>query len=86
MFDTETPTQVELLCDLSTMKYLIDNFGKDFESTVIDKNTFKAKVTVCTSSTFYRWIFGFGGKIKISGPESVVGEYKNMLQTAIDQI
>lgn len=54
MLDTEEPVEVELLCNVSAMKYLIDNFGKNFDAEEIDENTFKAKVMVCTSSTFYR--------------------------------
>ncbi len=84
MFDTDKPTKVELLCNVNMMKYLIDNFGIDFESEVIDDNTFKARVSVCTSTTFYRWIFGFKGNIKIVEPESVRTEYLTMLKNALD--
>ncbi len=80
MFDTVKPIQVELRCHVCTMKYLIDNFGDDFASDVIDENTFKANVYVCPSSTFYRWIFGFGGNIKILGPERIVEEFKDLLR------
>lgn len=64
MFDTDEPVDVQLLCHSSVMKYLIDNFGTDFESEVIDDDHFKATVNACTSSTFYRWVFGFIGKIR----------------------
>ena len=64
MFDTDKPIEVELLCNVNMMKYLIDNFGADFESEVIDENAFKARIFVCTSTTFYRWVFGFKGSIK----------------------
>ena len=40
---------------------------------------FRAKVSVCTSPTFYRWIFGFGGKIRIEGPGEVAEGYRKML-------
>lgn len=85
MFDTEEPVEVELLCDVSMMKYLIDNFGKDFKIEVINDNTFKAFVTVCTSLTFYRWIFGFTGKIQIVGPETIIRTYINMLTDAMNK-
>ena len=85
MMDTEKPLLVELLCSASTMKYLIDNFGEDIDTTVVDENAFKAAVNVCTSPTFYRWVFGFGGKIKIISPANVAIEYKQMLQDAINQ-
>ena len=84
MFDTDKPIEVELLCNVNMMKYLIDNFGADFESEVIDENAFKARIFVCTSTTFYRWVFGFKGSIKIVGPEPVRTEYQTMLNDAIN--
>ena len=44
---------------------------------------FAARVTVCTSPTFFRWVFGFGGKIRITGPENAVSQYRTMLQQAL---
>lgn len=85
MFDTDEPETVELICHVSMMKYLIDNFGKDIETKRIDAEHFRAKVLVCTSSTFYRWIFGFCGKIKITGPDEVVEQYKERLQKALSE-
>lgn len=54
MFDTDEPVDVQLLCSSSVMKYIIDNFGTDFESEIVDDEHFKATVNVCTSTTFYR--------------------------------
>ena len=83
MFDTDQPEEVQLQCHVSTMKYLIDNFGMDVKTEAIDEDSFRATVLVCTSSTFYRWIFGFNGKIKILGPEAVKNAYREMLQKAL---
>ena len=66
-------------------KYLIDNFGTDFECEPVDADHFKATVSVCTSTTFYRWVFGFNGKIKIAGPQNVTTIYKELLQKALDE-
>lgn len=84
MFDTEKTTKVELLCDVSTMKYIIDNFGKDIRTEVTNDHAFKIHVKVCDSLTFYRWVFGFAGKIQIIGPENIVKRYKSMLTSALD--
>ena len=86
MFDTDEPVPVELYCHVSVMKYLIDNFGTDFESFAVDDEHFKAVVNVCTSTTFYRWVFGFNGKIKIEGPQEVVSAYKEMLVKALNEM
>lgn len=86
MFDTDEPITVQLHCHVSVMKYLIDNFGSNIETEVIDNEHFTATVSVCTSSTFYRWVFGFNGKIKIVGPQPVVDSYKEMLTTALNAL
>ena len=86
MYDTDKPIAVQLLCHVSVMKYLIDNFGRDFETEAVDDEYFKANVNVCTSTTFYRWIFGFNGKIRIVGPQPVIDSYKEMLVDALNTI
>lgn len=83
MFDTDQPEEVQLLCHVSTMKHIIDHFGVDVKTEAIDEDSFRANVLVCTSSTFYRWIFGFNGKIKILGPEAVKTAYREILQKAL---
>ena len=85
MYDTEEPVKVQLYCHVSVMKYLIDNFGTDFECEPVDAEHFKATVSVCTSTTFYRWVFGFNGKIKIVEPQNVTMIYKELLQKALDE-
>lgn len=85
MFDTDEPVKVQLYCHVSVMKYLIDNFGSDIRTEVVDEEHFKAVVEVCTSATFYRWVFGFCGKIRIMGPQDVVMAYKDMLKKAMEE-
>lgn len=85
MFDTDEPVTVQLYCHVSVMKYLIDNFGSDIRTEVVDEEHFKAVVEVCTSATFYRWVFGFCGKIRIMGPQDVVMAYKDMLKKAMEE-
>lgn len=45
-------------------------------------SSFKAEVEVATSHVFYSWVFGFGGRVKIKGPESVKREYEEMVKAA----
>lgn len=86
MYDTDEPISVQLHCHVSVMKYLIDNFGGDFKVEPIDDEHFNATVSACTSTTFYRWIFGFNGKIQIIGPQPVIESYKEMLSSALNAI
>ena len=84
MFDTDEPEEVVLHCDASVMKSVIDNFGMDVDTTPIDDQHFEARVMVCTSPTFYRWVFGFGGEIKIVGPDKILEEYRQRILAALE--
>ena len=86
MYDAEEPTKVTLLCKSSMMKILIDNFGVDVDTTPVGEDHFEAKVSVCTSPTFYSWVFGFNDSIKITAPESVINNYGNMLRVALEKL
>ena len=86
MYDTDETVPVDLLCDASLMKYVIDQFGRDVNTEVTDEEHFLAHVTVCPSPTFYRWVFGWGGKMKITGPESIRKEYRKKLKEALENI
>ena len=82
MFGNGEPVEVTLQGEQVTMKGLLDQFGKSARIKAIDENTYQAKVKVSTSPTFYRWVFGWGGKMKIVGPENILEEYKEMLKNA----
>ena len=79
-------SRVELICDNGVMDAIIDRFGIDVKTSVNDNNTFKVVVDLAVSHVFYSWIFGFGGKVLISGPEKVKKEYEDMLSEAIKKI
>ncbi|MBR2781273.1 MAG: WYL domain-containing protein, partial [Eubacteriaceae bacterium] len=85
MFATQETTEVRLLCDNSIMKAIIDKFGTGVRTKAIDEDHFRATVKVCTSPTFYRWVFGWDGMLRIEGPEEVVKEYGTVLLTEIEQ-
>ena len=82
MFENEEQVEVTLVCNDDVMKGVIDKFGMDINIKRVDKDYFKTKVMVCTSPTFFGWVFQWGGKIRIEGPEEVVQGYKKMLQLA----
>ena len=81
MFNAEH-TDVELLCDNDVIDSIIDRFGENIEITEAATENFKITVNVATSHIFYSWIFGFGGKVKILGPDAVREEYVAMLDKA----
>lgn len=79
MYDGERVT-VELRCDNSLMKYVIDRFGENVTTLAYDMYSFKAIVEVLVGPTFFGWVFGFGGKIQILSPDNVKMEYLEILQ------
>ena len=81
MFNAEH-TDVELLCDNDVIDSIIDRFGENIEITEAATENFRITVNVATSHIFYSWIFGFGGKVKILGPEKIKEEYIEMLNKA----
>lgn len=75
--------EVVLQCHNVLMKSVIDQFGEDVVTWKISEDQFRVKAYVCTSQTFYGWIFQFAGKMKIISPDRAVEEYKNMLEKAL---
>ena len=82
MFDGEEVT-VALQCKNQLMKYVIDRFGDKFRFEPGDDDTFTCYVEVCLSPTFYGWVFGFGGDIRILSPEDAVNSIVQMSNNMI---
>lgn len=80
MFSGEETT-VELECDTSLMKYVIDRFGIDVETEELSEEKFLTKVPVDLSPTFYGWVFQFGGKIRIIGPDEAMLGFQRLLDS-----
>ena len=83
MYIGET-VQVDLRCDNSLMKTIVDKFGEDVLTLAYDMTSFRIITDVEVSPTFFRWVFGFCGKIKILGPEKVKKQYIEMLQQELE--
>jgi len=79
MYNSER-CDVELICDNSVMDAIIDKFGTNANTYAYDMASFKLEANVAVNHVFFSWIFGFGGKVKIKGPENVLEEYKDMVQ------
>lgn len=78
--------EVDLRCDNSLMKTMVDRFGEDVTTLAYDMTSFRLITEVSASPTFFGWVFGFGGKIQILGPESVKEQYKQMIVTANENL
>lgn len=78
--------EVELICDNSVIDAIIDRFGTDVTIYACDMSTFRVIVRVAISHIFFSWIFGFGGKVRIKGPEKIKTDYKEMVSRALSSL
>lgn len=79
MYDGEECT-VSLRCDNGVMKDIVDRFGEDVKTTVLDDYSFLAEVTVSVSQTFFAWAFAYAGKIRIVGPQKVCADFLRQIE------
>ena len=86
MHGTDEIVEVSLLCNSNLMVHVIDQFGIDVDTRPVDDEHFRATVQIYPSPTFYRWVFGWSGKIKIESPLEIRKEYRTMLKDAIEMV
>lgn len=82
MFNSQRE-EVELICDNEVMDSIIDRFGEDVTTYAYNMTAFRVVVNIAVSHVFYSWVFGFGGKVKIKGPDHVKEKYAEMLRDAV---
>ena len=82
MYDGE-PVSVRLGCRNDLAKYVVDRFGDKLETKPLSSESFEVTVDVALSPTFFGWLFGFAGGIRILGPSEVIAEYNEMLNSAL---
>ena len=73
--------RITLLCESTLMNSIIDRFGEDAPTQIVDKNHFTVEATVDLSSNFYGWVFASGGKMKITAPQEAVDGFQRMLES-----
>ena len=84
MYDGQLFT-VELKCENSMMKNVIDRFGEDVPTRLYDCTHFVATAQVSVSPTFFSWVFTYADKLEILSPSSVRDKYAERLQMALNQ-
>ena len=82
MYDGEE-VRVKLECRNKLMKYVVDRFGESVETEPSNGETFICYAHVCLSPTFYGWVFGFRGDIRILEPEKATEDILNMANAII---
>lgn len=77
MYDDEIET-VTLRCENKFMRSVIDRFGISVQTEPDGPDHFIAQVDVAPSPPFFAWVFTFAGGIRITAPESVLEEMRQM--------
>ncbi len=77
--------QVVLICDNQFMQNVVDRFSEEVITEVVNENCFRAYVTVRPSKTFFSWVVGFGGGMRIAAPTDVKQKYERTLQEILSQ-
>lgn len=80
MYDGDVEEQkVTLEAPNRYMLNVIDRFGEDIKTEQEDDEHFTAEIIVRPSTTFFAWVFQFGGDIKILNPSDVKTRYLDMI-------
>ena len=71
---------IDTICGASNVGSIIDKFGADVQTEVVDAGHFKATVSVELSGVFFGWVIASMGTMIIIGPEDVVSEFQILLR------
>ena len=85
MYDAPRKT-VELQVENKLMDAIIDKFGPDVATYACDQHSFRVEAQVSVGTTFFNWVFGFHGKVRIKNPVSVQEEYKKLVFEAMESL
>ena len=66
---------VELRFDCAMLDDVFDKFGEDVDVFKVDDNTYRVKVPIQVSKTFFAWVVGAQGKMRILSPQNVCEQF-----------
>lgn len=84
MFGGES-ISVRLLFPEELADSAVDKFGSDVMMIPGQNGTFTISATVAVSPVFFSWVFSFGGRVRILGPEHVRLQYQDMCRNALKE-
>ena len=77
------PVDVKLRFDEALIEPVFDKFSENTVVTHVGNRMCTATVRVHVSPTFFGWLAQFGNRMCILSPETVIGEYKEHLQSIL---
>lgn len=82
MFGGRTET-VTLRCDNSCANTMIDRFGRGV-TVLNDGDSFRIHVKIVPGETFYGWVAGYAGKVRIISPDWVKEQFEETVKKSIE--
>ncbi len=76
--------RVNLICDEGLINAVIDRFGEDVFIGKAEDGKVTVSATVDISPTFFAWVFTFGGRMRITGPEKVKNEFNETVKRFLE--
>lgn len=76
---------VELLADPELVGAIIDRFGREVQMSRAEDGRARVSVRVMVSGAFFGWLAQFGARAVISAPSDVAVQYRDYLQSIVDQ-
>lgn len=67
--------EIELQFDSSMLDDVFDKFGEEVNIIKIDDNTYRLNVPIQVSKTFFAWVVGTQGKMRILSPQTVTEQF-----------
>ena len=75
--------EVTLTVDNSCLDAVLDKFGEQTPLSRVDDRSFRVRVKVQVSPTFFAWCLTSCNKIRITAPDDVVAAFKEYVKTVI---
>ena len=77
--------EIDLQFDSAMLDDVYDKFGEDVNIVKVDDTTYRLKVPIQVSKTFFAWVVGTQGKMRIIAPQSVCEQF-NAFVTKIKEV
>ena len=72
--------EVSLQFDTLMLDDIFDKFGENVNILKVDEDTYQIKMPIQVSKTFFSWVVGSQGKVKIKSPQKVCGMFENFVK------
>ena len=66
--------------DSDMLDNVFDKFGEEVNIVKVDNNTYRLKVPIQVSKTFFAWVVGTQGKMRILSPQAICEQFNEFVK------